>query len=255
MANIVPVKKDLHKNLKIANKRNLAHAANQHIVPVNAHEFAQAATSYPIVFIKDADTNTFRSVLMLGLEAGENLFYQDEKWDALYVPQSVGMVPFALGLDPEKEKTLTTCIDLESPFVGEDKEHALFDEKGEHTDFFKKIEDSLAHLYNNEIASEQFTKEMIANDLMQELELAVSFANGEKKKLVGIFTINEKKLAELTNEQVLTFHKRGLFVPIYAMLGSIGQINRLIKMRNQQSDNKVSGIQINTLVAEEKAEA
>jgi len=253
MANIVPVKKDKHQNLKVSTKRNLAHAANQHIVPVNAHEFSQAATSYPVVFIKDPDTGGFRSVIMLGLEAGENLFYKNEIWNALYVPQSVGMVPFGLGLDPEKEKTLTTCIDLDSPFVGEDKEQALFDEKGEHTDFFKSVEDSLGRLYNHEVASEQFTKLMLENDLLQELELQMAFVNGEKKKLVGIFTINEKKLSELTDEQVIDFHKRGLFVPIYSMLGSIGQINRLIQLRNEHSESKISGIQIQTVNAEAEA--
>jgi len=255
MANIVPVKKEQHQNLKVSTKRNLAHAANQHIVPVNAHEFSQAATSYPVVFIKDPDTGVYRSVIMLGLEAGENLFYQNEIWSALYVPQSVGMVPFALGLDPEKEKTLTTCIDLDSPFVGEDKEQSLFDEKGEHTDFFKNVEDSLGRLYNNEVASEQFTKLMLEHDLLQELELQMAFASGEKKKLVGLFTINEKRLSELSDEQVLDFHKRGLFVPIYSMLSSIGQINRLIQLRNDQSENKISGIQIQTVNAEAEVTA
>jgi len=255
MATIVPVKKEQHKNLKVSAKRNLSHAANQHIVPVNAHEFSQAGTNFPVVFVKDPDTGVFRSVIMLGLEAGENLFYRDDVWNAIYVPQSVGMVPFALGLDPEKEKTLTACIDLDSPFVGEDKEQALFDEKGEHTDFFKNVEDSLGRLYNNEVASEQFTKAMLENDLLQELELQIDFASGEKKKLVGIFTINEKKLSEISDEQVLDFHKRGLFIPIYSLLGSVGQINRLIQLRNDHSDNKINGIQIQPIKAEEKAEA
>jgi hypothetical protein len=255
MANIVPVKKEQHQNLKIATQRNLAHVEGQHIVPVNAREFAQAATSFPVVFVQDPDSSRFRSVVMLGLEGGENLFYKDEKWLGLYVPQSIGMAPFGLGLDPEKEKTLTTCVDLDSPFVGEDKEEALFDAEGNDTEFFKNVQESLGRLYDNEVASEKFLQEIIDNNLMQELELTMAFANGEKKKLTGIFTINEKKLQELTDEQVLDFHKRGLFVPIYAMLGSIGQINRLIQLHNDVSEDKITGIQIHTVDAEEKANA
>ncbi len=253
MANIVPVKKEQHQKLKISTERNLAHAAKQHIIPVNAREFAQAATSYPVVFVKDPDSSRLRSVAMLGLEAGENLFYQKDIWNALYIPQSVGMVPFGLGLDPDKEKTLTTCIDLDSPFVGEDKEQALFDQQGEDTEFFKNIQESLGRLYENEVASERFVQEMVDSNLIQELELSITFASGEKKKLVGIFTINEQQLQDLSDEKVVDFHKRGLFVPMHAMLGSVGQINRLIQLRNDHSENKINGVQIQT-VAKEKEE-
>ncbi|WDE05463.1 SapC family protein [Thalassomonas viridans] len=253
MANMVPVKKEQHQNLKVAAKRDLSHVANQHIVPVNAIEFAQAATSFPVVIVKDPDSNRYRSVAMLGLETGENLFYSKEKWNAIFVPQSIGMVPFALGLDPEKEKTLTACIDTDSPFVGEDKENALFDDKGEETEFLKKIQESLGRLYDNEVASERFIKELVDNDLLQELELNMSLVSGEKKKLVGIFTVNEKKLQELSDEKVVDFHKRGLFVPLHAMLGSVAQVNRLVQLRNENSDKKINGIQISPVAAEAEA--
>jgi hypothetical protein len=252
MANIVPIKKEAHQNLTVSAKRDLSHVANQHIVPVNAREFAQAATSYPIVLVKDPDTSRFRSVVMLGLEAGENLYSNEDKWDAVYVPQSISMVPFALGLDPEKENTLTTCIDLDSSFVGEGKENALFDAEGKETEFLKGIQESLGRLYDNEVMTEKFIKELTENDLLQELELKVNFNSGNNKKLVGLFGIDEQKLQDLSDEKVIDFHKRGLFIPIHAMLGSIGQINRLAQLRNlSDSQEKVSGIHFNVIGAED----
>jgi len=252
MANIVPVKKDQHQNIKIASKRDLAHVANQHIAPISAREYPQAATSYPIVLVKDPASSRYRSVVMLGLEANENLYYSKEKWDAIYVPQSISLVPFSLGLDPEKEKTLTTCIDLDNDFVGEDKENALFDAEGNDTDFFKGIQESLGVLYDNEVMTEKFVQELVENDLLLELELNINFSNNENKKLVGLFGIDEKKLQTLSDEKVLDFNKRGLFIPIYAMLGSIGQINRLAQLRNQSdTEIKVNGIQFRHVVADE----
>ena len=252
MANIVPVRKDQHQNIKIASKRDLSLVANQHIAPISAREYAQAATCYPVVLVKDPESTRYRSVVMLGLEAGENLYYSEEKWDAIYIPQSISLVPFSLGLDPEKEKTLTTCIDLDSVFVGEDKENALFDAKGNDTDFFKGIQDSLGALYDNEVMTEKFVQELADNDLLLELELNINFSNNEKKKLVGLFGIDEKKLQKLSDEKVLDFNKRGLFIPIYAMLGSIGQINRLAQLRNQSAaEVKVNGIQFRPVAAEE----
>jgi hypothetical protein len=106
-------------------------------------------------------------------------------------------------------------------------------------------------MFDSERMTDKFINELVENDLLQELELNVAFSNDEKKKLVGIFSINEEKIKDLPDDKVLDFHKRGLFVPIYSMLGSLGQINRLVQQRNKHSDIKVSGIQIVPVKAEE----
>lgn len=254
MANIVPVRKEQHQKLKLATTRNISHVAGQHIIPVAATEYAQSSASFPIVFVKNPDSERFRSVGMLGLEAGENLFLQDEKWTALSMPQSISMVPFSLGIDPDQENTLTACIDLDSPFVGEDKELALFDEDGKESEVLNNVQQALGRLFDNERMTENFIKELQENDLIQELELNISLSSGEKKKLTGVFTINEDKVKGLADDKVLDFHKRGLFVPIYSMLGSLTQINHLVQLRNRLSDNKISGVQI-VPVAKEAANA
>ena len=251
--NIVAIKKEQHQNLKVANQRDLSHVANQHIAPINVREFSQASTSYPIVLIKDPDSERYRTVVMLGLEAGENLYHEENKWQAIYIPHSISMVPFSLGLDPEKEKTLTACIDLDSAFVGEDKEQALFDAEGNDTEYFKGIQEQLGRLYDNEVANENFVKILLENDLLQELELNVAFNNEDKKKLVGIYGINEEKLQGLNDEKALEFYKSGLFMPIHAMLASAGQVNRLAQLRNSSENPvKVSGIQYSVVKAEEE---
>lgn len=244
MANIVPVRKEQHQKLKLATTRNISHVKGQHIIPVSAAEYAQSSASFPIVLVKNPDSERFRSVAMLGLEAGENLFFQDEKWIALSMPQSISMVPFSLGIDPDKENTLTACIDLDSEFVGEDKDIALFEDDGKESEVLVNVQKALGRLYDNERMTENFIKELQENDLLQELELNVALSTGEKKKLVGIFTINEDKIKNLSDDKVLDFHKRGLFVPIYSMLGSLTQVNHLVQLRNRVSENKVSGVQI-----------
>jgi hypothetical protein len=254
MANAVPVRKDQHQNLKVATKRGLEHIAKQHIAPITAREYAQAANSFPIFLVKPPEATRYRSIVMLGLEAGENLYYNDEKWSGTYLPQGISMIPFGLGIDPDKEKTLTTYIDLENEYVGEDKENALFDAEGNDTEFYKNVQNSLGRLYENETMTEKLMEELAENDLLQELELHVNFSSGENKKLVGLYGIDEKKLHELSDDKVLAFHKRGMFVPIHAMLGSVGQINRLAQLRNlTDSEQKVTGIQVH--LAKETTEA
>lgn len=253
MANFVPIKKEQHQNLKIASTRNISHIAGQHIIPVSAAEYAHASASFPIVLVKNPDSDRFRSIAMLGLEAGENLFLQDDKWLGLSVPKSISMVPFSLGLDPEQENTLTACVDIDSEFVGEDKDLALFDEDGKETEVLTNVQKALGSLYDNERMTDNFIKELQSHDLLQELELSMSFSSGENKKLVGLFSVNEEKIKTLSDEQVLDFHKRGLFVPIYSMLGSISQINHLVQLRNRVSDVQVTSVKISPVAAEAAA--
>ena len=248
MANIVPIRKDQHQNLKLAKTRDLSHVAGQHIIPLTAAEFAQASASFPVVFVKNPDSERYRSVAMLGLEAGENLFYQDDKWTAMSIPQSISMVPFSLGIDPDKENTLTACVDLDSEFIGEEQDLPLFEDGDKESEVLVNVQQALGRLYDNERMTDKFIKELEDNDLLQEHELNIALSNEEKKKLVGIFTINEDKVKELPDDVVLDFHKRGLFVPIYSMLGSLGQMNRLAQLRNQTSENKVTGVQIAPVV-------
>lgn len=253
MANIVPIRKDQHQNLKLAKTRDLSHVAGQHIIPLTAAEFAQASASFPVVFVKNPDSERYRSVAMLGLEAGENLFYQDDKWTAMSIPQSISMVPFSLGIDPDKENTLTACVDLDSEFIGEEQDLPLFEDGDKESEVLVNVQQALGRLYDNERMTDKFIKELEDNDLLQELELNIALSNEEKKKLVGIFTINEDKVKELPDDVVLDFHKRGLFVPIYSMLGSLGQMNRLAQLRNQTSENKVTGVQIAPVVDDKAA--
>jgi hypothetical protein len=255
MANFVAIKADKHQNLKVSQKRNLAHVAKQHIIAISAAEYAQASSSFPIVFVKNPGSERFRSVAMLGMESEENLFYKNDKWLGLTVPQSIGMAPFALGLDPDKENTLTACVDVDSDFVGEDKDLALFDAEGKESELLTNVQNSLGRLYENEKMTESFIKELSENDLLHELELKIDLSTGEKKKLTGIFTINEDKVKALADDKVLDFHKRGLFVPIYSMLGSLSQINRLVQLRNESNEEQVTSIQMTPVVKEAETAA
>lgn len=250
MATFAPIKKETHQNITVAGRRGLSNIANQHILSVTAREFAQLAASYPIFLIKDQER--YRSVIMLGLEAGENLYYQDEKIDALSIPQMLALAPFGLGLDSEKENTLTACLDMDSEFVGEGFENKLYDEEGNETEFLKTVQQALGNLYENEVMTEKFIKELVENDLVHELELSITHASGENKRLVGIYGINEEKLQALSDEKVLDFQKRGLYIPIHAMIVSFAQVNRLVKLRNQHSDKKVTNIQIRPKQDEQK---
>lgn len=242
MANFTPLKKDKHQNVKVDNSRNLKQLAQQHILSTTVPEFSSLAASFPLFYIKEGEQ--FRSVAMLGFETGQNFYFYEDRMNSLSIPQATAVLPFALGFDDEKENTLTVCLDLDSEFVGEDKELPLFDESGEDSTILKNMKEALGKVYQAEIQSENFAAELVKHDLLKEYELLVNYKDGSKKRIVGIHNIDDQKLAALSDEVVLDFYKRGLFVPIHAMLISLSQVNRLVQLANHHSDIKVANVTI-----------
>ena len=62
-------------------------------------------------------------------------------------------------------------------------------------------------------------------------------------------SINEKKLLELPEEQVLELHKAGFLGAIYAVMMSIGQLNRLVELSND-TENPIRSMQLSAVSAQ-----
>ena len=127
---ITPITKEAHLNIKVKPIDNFDFVKDTHIATIMVHEFSRAASIYPIVFLEDKEQDEFKPVVLTGLEEGENLFVQDDKWNASYIPAIIRRYPFALAQTGEEGK-YTVCIDEESGFVNEDEGQALFTEDGE----------------------------------------------------------------------------------------------------------------------------
>ncbi|MFZ9627106.1 MAG: SapC family protein, partial [Burkholderiaceae bacterium] len=131
---VVPINRERHASKKIKQASGFGFASGFHLAYVTIHEFARAAAIYPIVFLEDKEADEFRPVVLLGLEAGENLFVgTDGKWQASYVPAIIRRYPFALSRTDEQDR-FTICIDEDSELVNDAEGAALFDDKGEPTE-------------------------------------------------------------------------------------------------------------------------
>ncbi|SFC64885.1 SapC family protein [Pseudoalteromonas denitrificans] len=231
--NIQPLRSKEHAKTKIKNGLNVEFTKLQHLVPVVAHEFSRVANEYPLVFIKNGESGEFQPVVVFGLEPGENLFMKDDKWQGAYIPHALTRYPFVLSTNPNDETKLLVGINESSDLVNEDEGHALFDEKGEETDYLKRRKESLINFIEFSQVTAGFSKYLAEKELLiaQTLTLEIK---GEKRDINGIHLIDEKKLNELSDEDFLDIRKRGFLGPIYSFLTSLHQINRLAKLKSEQ---------------------
>lgn len=76
MTQLVALNSTQHSKIKVDTSKIDAQGAELHLVPTVINEFAKLVVHYPIVFTKNGDTGQFICSAMMGLEAGENLFWQ-----------------------------------------------------------------------------------------------------------------------------------------------------------------------------------
>ncbi len=238
-ANYIPLDKEKHKDIKVVSQHTFEFAQNTHLAAASIKEFARLASAMPIVIIKDPKTERHHVVAMLGVEQGQNLYLSDGQWHTPHVPMNILRYPFDVRPDGEK---LGVFIDENSSLFAEDG-LPLFNEEGEASDFLKNRQQFLADLANSELTTQRFVKQLSELGLLESIRIHVTYKDGSQRNVTGMMSINEKKLIELDDAKVVELHKAGFMGAIYAMMMSLGQLNRLIEL-SKSLDNPIVNMQI-----------
>lgn len=246
--NFVPLDKNNHKDLKVAVDPSFSYAKNTHLAAASIREFAQLASTMPLVFIQDPKTQNHHVVGMLGMEQGQNLFLQGDSWKGPHVPMNILRYPFDVRPDGEK---LGVFIDENSDLINENGQ-ALF-AGDEPSDFLKARQQLLSDLANSEMLTQRFVAKVVELDLLEDVQIRLQYKSGQQRNVTGMKGISEKKLYALTEEQVVELHKAGFLGALYAMMLSLGQLNRLVELSGE-TDNPIQGMQM-SVVGDENAPA
>ncbi|MFT2090145.1 SapC family protein [Paraglaciecola sp. 2405UD69-4] len=245
----IPLDKNKHKDLRVKLSNDFSHAKDSHLAAASIREYAQLASCMPIIFITDPKTSTTHSVVMLGIEQGVNLFAKEGKWEGHVVPMNVQRYPFDVRPDGDK---LGVYIDENSDLVGTEGEPLFVDEAA--SPYLENRQKLLSELTNSEMNTRKFIEKLEELKLLDSIVVRAQYVNGEKRNINGMQTISEKRLQELDSEQVLELHKSGFLGAIYAVLMSLGQLNRLVQL-TASTDNPVHSLQVGLENPEEKAKA
>lgn len=247
--NYIPLDKDKHSALKILPKISFDYAKDTHLAAATIREFAQLATTMPIFFIEDPNTKNTHTVAMLGIEQGKNLFWAGDKWQGPHVPLNIQRYPFDIRPDGEK---LGVFIDENSELIGEQGE-ALFTSEGEPSEYLKNRQQFLAELANSEMLNQRFIAKIVELDLLEDIQIGIQYDTGQTRNITGIKAVSEKKLHALADEVVVDLHKQGFLGAIYAMLVSLGQLNRLVEL-SSKTDMPIRSLQLRPAQAQESTQ-
>jgi hypothetical protein len=230
---LVPITKARHEGKKIKQVQGFGFAAGFHIASIMVHEFARAASLYPVVFLEDKEQDSFRPVVLMGLDAGENLYVgADGKWQASYVPAIIRRYPFALASTGEQDK-YTVCIDEGSELVNDSEGVPLFNEQGEPAEALENVKRYLGELQQMDAFTSEFCKYMVAHNMLTPLNMRVRQSD-QVKNINGCYVVNEERLNGLSMERFMELRDKRYLPAVYAHLLSLAQIERLMTLKEER---------------------
>ena len=236
--------KELHGKLGVNTApTRFSYAINSHVAPLTVQEFAQASTSFPVIFVGQ----DYNPVAVFGLQEGQNLFATPEKgFDAdSYVPAFVRRYPFVLaqadaGVPQADGERMLVAIDRGYEYIVENAEYPFFDDKGEPTPYTQGCMQFCNDFESQARTTRQFVEMLKELDLFHQRNTTYTPQNpdgtpaGETRLVAEYFGVNEDKLKALPKDKLAELVANGALQQIYAHLNSQHCWDRLMTRHFQR---------------------
>ena len=193
-------------------------------VPLTTAEFSDAAKNYPIVF---SDVQNPVVLAAMGLPGGANLFVSDKgTWDEdAYLPGYLRCYPFALV--PQSDDRLALVIDAEADSIGENPVVPFFVE-GQPSSRTSEIMDYCGKFEAARHETQAFCRELERLELLSPQRVTRDPGSEQERPVADFVGIDHRKVASLSDEEIIRLHKSGALQLIYLQLSSIANWRRFI---------------------------
>lgn len=205
-------------------------AAKMNSCFVAATEFGDAAREYPLVFVKAGEGEDgkpeYAPIAVMGLVPESNLYVDGGTWRVPYMPAVLRLYPFCIGrLDAER---FAVCVDVGwAGLSGTDGER-LFDAEGQQSKLLTDVQQQL-ELFDREIQRTRLMCRRLAElGLLQDARYDANLPDGAKLAVDGFSTVDDKKLNELSDADVVDLHRSGVLGLVHAHYVSLGHMNKLL---------------------------
>lgn len=235
---LVPLDRRAHRDLKmLTGATPVERTKGLNSLFLAMVEFADACKEFPIVFVHvgpipaDGSQRPIAPLAVLGLKPGSNLFVKEGVWTGRYQPAYLRRYPFVMARLDGNEENMAICIDAEWEGFSQTEGQPLFDDKGENTELMNKASAFVESFETEASRTRAACDELLKHGLLQDMRFEATLPNGEKLSVDGFLAIDEKKLAELPDAQVLEMHRNGLLSLIELHRVSLGNMARLADLQ------------------------
>ena len=235
MTNLVLLNNVDHQDVRIITERSAEYGDSVMYAMTFPHEFRDVQSCYPILFQRD-EKDRFFPLALFGFQEKENLFLDEQGWNADYVPAMIRRQPFMIGFQETKQGDGTTrmmSLDMDHPRVSTEAGERLFQPLGGTTPFLDDAANLMEGIYQGHEANSRFVAALEEHNLIESVTIDITLDDGSRNQLLGFHAINEEKVQELTGDTLEEFSTNGFLMPIFMALASMTNIRTLINLKNR----------------------
>lgn len=232
-----------HRDMRIDTRHRAEYGDSVNQVLIFPTEFEEIQRDYPIFFRRNSD-GELQPVALLGLDRDENLFLEDEGWQARYVPAIQQRGPFSIGIEEREEegelrREPVVNIDLDHPRVAAEGGLQVFLPHGGNTPYLDHIAKMLRVIHQGM----ELTKPMFAAfeeaELIEPVNVEIKLSDTEQYNVPNLHTIGEARLAALDGAALERLHRGGYLRAAFNVIASLANVYRLIELKNRKRNAPV----------------
>jgi len=222
-----------HKDLRIQREMSaLEGSANKlNAFFITAAEFSDACKEYPIFFLRAGKDPEGRElcapVTVFGMLKGENLFLRHGRWNARYVPALLRCYPFAMAPTPDQQ--FVVCFDEANPVFSYEKGERLFQENGEPTPYLEDVRKFVEKVEVEVDRTKVAGRMLMEKKLLIDKRFDATLPDGKPMSVDGFMAVDEERLQNLTDEEILELQKSGLLALLHFHMCSMGNMGFLLQ--------------------------
>ena len=234
-----------HAEIKIVTDRSARYGDDIMQALVFPFEFRNVQACYPILFQQDG-SGGFYPLALFGFQQNENLFLNESGWQAPYIPAMVRREPFLIGFQDSKSqgdsgRARVLSIDMDHPRVNREHGEPLFQPLGGRTPFLETAANLLETIYAGIEHNRSFMGTLHEHDLLEAMTLEIELNDGSRNQLVGFHCLAEEKIDALSADVLGDFNERGYLMPLFMVLASMGNLQRLAELKNASLESGSEG--------------
>jgi len=235
-----------HQNLRVITRHGAEFGDAVGTVVTFPTEYADVQREYPIFFRRSSDTGEYHSVALLGFDKNENLFLEDGRWNASYVPGIVARGPFLIGFQEqqvggEMRKEPVIHVDLDHPRVSFSEGERVFLQHGGNSLYLDQIAVVLRGIRDGIEMSKAMFAAFAEHGLIEPVHLEVKFSEEDKYNVIGLYTINVEKLATLEGQALEKLNRAGFLQGAYLVVASMQNVKKLVSLKQRRSQQRAAG--------------
>ena len=215
---------EVHKGLHMRADPGMPHPS---FVMTVIGEFAAAACICPIFLAKAPDTGEFYAGALFGFQPDEMLVEQDSGGWTMFQPLELQRQGFYaaeehIAIDPTHRR------------FGPGAEFPLFEDDGTPSNALRRMQRTIGQLSGGIDATRNFIQELLRLGLVEPVDIALEFDDGQNLTLDGLYTVSRDNLNDLGDDDIVALFRNGYLQAALTLANSLNQIRVLARRRNDR---------------------